>query len=73
MNLAKDQKLHDQIHKDRDGHQITYGCEGATQHLPPMLSMERKRPKKRRDSCPSVFHAVARTKKDRNDWLQDKP
>ena len=40
MNLAKDQKLHDQIHKDRDGDQITYGCECATEHLPPMLSVE---------------------------------
>ncbi|HWY43405.1 MAG TPA: hypothetical protein VNX66_07910 [Candidatus Sulfotelmatobacter sp.] len=41
MNLAKDQKLRDQIHKDRDGDQITYGCECAAEHLPPMLSVER--------------------------------
>ena len=40
MNLAKDQKLNYQIYKDRDGDQITYGCEGATEHLPPMLPVE---------------------------------
>ncbi len=41
MNLAKDQKLRYQIRKDRDSDQITYGCEGAAEHFPPMLSVER--------------------------------
>jgi len=45
MNLAKDQKLRNNVQKDSNGNKFAYGYKRTPQQLAPMLTMECKGPK----------------------------
>jgi len=68
----KNEELQNEVEKNRDCHQVSDGCECASQQFPPVLFMKKQRPKKRRQTCGCVFHSVSRAQYDGHDWLEDK-
>jgi hypothetical protein len=71
MNSAKDKKLRNDIQQNCDGKQVAYGCEGTTYEMRPMLSVEDEAPKEWRCSLLGILHPMARTQKNRHEWLHN--